>query len=48
MNNNNEIGNNGETIENNLNRKNNVNTYGYNTMLDIINQGTVNNGINTL
>lgn len=41
-------GNNGNTIENNLNRNNNVNTYGYNTMLDIINQGTVNNGINTL
>lgn len=48
MNNDNEIGNNGNTIENNLNRKNNVNTYGYNTMLDILNQGTVNNGINTL
>ena len=48
MNNDGEIGNNGETIENNLNSKNNVNTYGYNTMLDIINQGTVNNGINTL
>ena len=48
MNNNNEIGNNGQTIETNLNSRNNVNTYGYNTMLDIINQGTVNNGINTL
>jgi len=48
MNNDNEIGNNGETLETNLNSKNNVNTYGYNTMLDIINQGTVNNGINTL
>ncbi len=43
-----EIGNNGNTIENNLNGNNNVNTYGYNTMLDVINQGTVNNGINTL
>ncbi len=43
-----EIGNNGNTIENNLNSNNNVNTYGYNTMLDVINQGTVNNGINTL
>lgn len=48
INNNNEYGNNGNTIENNLNRNNNTNTYGYNTMLDIINQGTVNNGINTL
>ncbi len=48
INNNNEFGNNGNTIENNLNRSNNVNTYGYNTLLDIINQGTVNNGINTL
>lgn len=48
INNNNEFGNNGNTIENNLNRNNNTNTYGYNTMLDIINQGTVNNGINTL
>lgn len=46
--NNNELGNNGNTIETNLNSNNNVNTYGYNTMLDIINQGTVNNGINTL
>lgn len=27
---------------------NNVDTYGYNTMLDTINRGTVNNGINTL
>lgn len=48
INDNNEFGNNGNTIENNLNRSNNVNTYGYNTLLDIINQGTVNNGINTL
>lgn len=48
VNNNNEYGNNGNTIENNINRNNNTNTYGYNTMLDIINQGTVNNGINTL
>ncbi len=48
MNNDNTIGNNGESIETNLNSNNNVNTYGYNTMLDIINQGTVNNGINTL
>ena len=48
INNNNEFGNNGNTIENNINRNNNTNTYGYNTMLDIINQGTVNNGINTL
>lgn len=48
LNNDNNIGNNGNSIETNLNGKNNVNTYGYNTMLDIINQGTVNNGINTL
>lgn len=48
INNNNEFGNNGNTIENNINRNSNTNTYGYNTMLDIINQGTVNNGINTL
>lgn len=48
INGNNEFGNNGNTIENNLNRNNNTNTYGYNTMLDILNQGTVNNGINTL
>ena len=27
---------------------NNVNTYGYSTILDTVNQGTVNNGINTL
>lgn len=26
----------------------NINTYGYNTLVDIINRGTVNNGINTL
>ena len=48
VNNNDGIGNNGNTIQNNLNNNNNVNTYGYNTMLDMINQGTVNNGINTL
>lgn len=48
INGNNQFGNNGNTIENNLNRNNNTNTYGYNTMLDILNQGTVNNGINTL
>lgn len=48
LNNDNNVGNNGNSIETNLNGKNNVNTYGYNTMLDIINQGTVNNGINTL
>lgn len=48
MNNENEIGNNGNTLQNNMNRNNNVNTYGYNTMLDVLNQGTVNNGINTL
>ena len=48
INNDNEIGNNGNTLQNNMNRNNNVNTYGYNTMLDALNQGTVNNGINTL
>ena len=32
----------------NNNTSNNVNTYGYNSMLDVINQGTVNNSINTL
>lgn len=30
------------------NKNNNVNTYKYNTMVDTINRGTVNNGINTL
>lgn len=30
------------------NKNNNVNTYKYNTMIDTINRGTVNNGINTL
>lgn len=38
-------------IGNNNNFKNtnkNVDTYGYNTMIDMINNGTVNNGINTL
>lgn len=29
-------------------RNRNINTYGYNTLVDIINRGTVNNGINTL
>ncbi len=29
-------------------RNTNVDTYGYNTMIDMINRGTVNNGINTL
>ena len=34
---------------NNINEKNNnVNTYKYNTLVDSINRGTVNNGINTL
>lgn len=34
---------------NNINeRNNNVNTYKYNTLVDSINRGTVNNGINTL
>ena len=34
---------------NNVNeRNNNVNTYKYNTLVDSINRGTVNNGINTL
>jgi len=34
---------------NNLNtKKNNINTYEYNTLLDSLNQGTVNNGINNL
>lgn len=34
---------------NNVNeRNNNVNTYKYNTLIDSINRGTVNNGINTL
>lgn len=36
-------------IYNNINHTNkNVDTYGYNTMIDMINNGTVNNGINTL
>ena len=39
-------------VDNNINNNgeglNNVNTYGYNSILDAINQGTVNNGINTL
>lgn len=36
-------------INGDINRTNkNVDTYGYNTMIDMINRGTVNNGINTL
>lgn len=35
--------------QNNMNRTNeNINTYGRNTLIDLINNGTVNNGINTL
>lgn len=35
--------------QNNINRTNeNINTYGRNTLIDLINNGTVNNGINTL
>lgn len=37
------------SYNNNSNRTNkNVDTYGYNTIIDMINHGTVNNGINTL
>ncbi len=36
-------------INGDINKTNkNVDTYGYNTMIDMINRGTVNNGINTL
>lgn len=36
-------------INGDINRtNNNVDTYGYNTMIDMLNRGTVNNGINTL
>lgn len=36
-------------VDGDINRtNNNVDTYGYNTMIDMLNRGTVNNGINTL
>lgn len=36
-------------VNGDLNRTNkNIDTYGYNTMIDMLNRGTVNNGINTL
>ena len=40
----------GSTGLNGNNDKNhkNINTYGYNTIVDMVNRGTVNNGINTL
>lgn len=45
---NNTNGYNNGTINNVNERNNNVNTYKYNTLIDSINRGTVNNGINTL
>lgn len=45
---NNTNGYNNGTINNINERNNNVNTYKYNTLVDSINRGTVNNGINTL
>ncbi len=39
---------NDDNIINNNQTKKNIDTYGYNTMIDMINNGTVNNGINTL
>jgi hypothetical protein len=38
----------GNEITNVNNRNNNVNTYKYNTLIDSINRGTVDNGINRL
>lgn len=45
---NNTNGYNNSEITNINNKNNNVNTYKYNTLIDSINRGTVNNGINTL
>lgn len=38
----------GSTGLGNDNNDKNINTYGYNTIVDMVNRGTVNNGINTL
>ena len=45
---NNTNGFNGNNINNINNKNNNINTYKYNTLVDSINRGTINNGINNL